>query len=204
MLLLAIVDARGRFMYANVGSPGSCGDSGVWNRSRFKRKRVDAKGLLRTPAVPVTCTDAGTELTQTIMPFLVGDGAFAPNAHMQKCYPDHDKSYTADVFNRALCDTRKVVEMAFGRLKMKWQFCHNNVWHNDPVFVRLCIMVCCCLHNFCMEQSVTHDDELLATHVEYTLNEAARNGNAGAVGGADAQGTESSEQIRDFLAAVLG
>ena len=50
MLLLAIVDATGKFTYANVGSPGNCGDLGVWNRSRFRRKRVNEQSLLRVCA----------------------------------------------------------------------------------------------------------------------------------------------------------
>lgn len=60
-----------------------------------------------------------------------------------------------------LCDTRKVFEQAFGRLTMKWQLCHNNTWHNEPRFVSKCIAVCCCLHDFCMDQDVTFDEELV-------------------------------------------
>jgi hypothetical protein len=46
MLLLAIVDACGRFTFASVGAPGSVGDAAVWNRSRFKTEDIMENGLL--------------------------------------------------------------------------------------------------------------------------------------------------------------
>ena len=47
---------------------------------------------------------------------------------------------------------------------------------------------------------MTYNDDLLAAHVECSLDQAARNGEVdGGADGAEAQGAESSEQIRDLL-----
>jgi hypothetical protein len=47
ILVLACVDARGRFTYVSAGEPGSVGDAAAWNRSSLKRK---CEQLLAMPA----------------------------------------------------------------------------------------------------------------------------------------------------------
>jgi hypothetical protein len=135
MLLLAIVDARARIPQAHFGAPGCCRDAGVWNHSHFTMYKLERGGLLRTPAAVLSVRWAGQTVEKVIQPFLVGDGAFEPSTHMQKCYPDCDGFLPAHVFNRVLCDTRKVVEMAVSRLNKKWRSCHKDVCHNDVHFV---------------------------------------------------------------------
>lgn len=65
----------------------------------------------------------------TVKPFFVGDGAFTFTRYMMKCFPEDQErtSRIVQTWNRLLCDTRKVVEQSFGRLKMKWQFCLDNM-----------------------------------------------------------------------------
>lgn len=49
MLLLAIVDARGKFLWVNAGAPGSQGDAGVWQHDQFRTEGIEKYGLMDTP-----------------------------------------------------------------------------------------------------------------------------------------------------------
>jgi hypothetical protein len=80
---------------------------------------LERDDLLHSPAVVLSVQWAGQTVGKVIQPFLVRNGALAPSTHLQKCYPDGDESLTTRMFNRALCDTSKVVELALSRLKMK-------------------------------------------------------------------------------------
>lgn len=147
-LLVWIVDARGRALYITAGHPGSCSDAGVWGRDKLNKLCED--GLLSTPVKQLVIDAGGANPSMIISPYLVGDGAFRPKAYMMKCYPDSNTRKKA-VFNQAVCDVRKVVEQAIGRLKMCWQFCHRNLFHGDVEFVKRCIEACVALHNHRMD-----------------------------------------------------
>lgn len=168
MLLLAIVDARGRFLWVNAGAPGSQGDAGVWQRDVFRTEAIEKHGLMDTPKAWLHNPSNQEQPWLEVSPFFVGDGAFAFTRYMMKCFPETQEAFSQIVqtWNRLLCDTRKVVEQAFGRLKMKWQFCFSNVWQNEPAYVRSCILVCCALHNFCMDQRVDYDQQILNRMVD--------------------------------------
>eukprot|EP00892_Ulva_mutabilis_P001575 jgi/Ulvmu1/11418/UM075_0080.1 len=204
MLLLAIVNARGKFMYCNVGAPGCVGDASAWNRCALS-KAIDHEGWLNTPTQNLSVDVAGLRVERIVKP-LVGDGAFRPSVHMLKCYPASVQDHVSLNFDTALCDTRKVVEQAFGSLKMKWQFCHDNKWHNGPQFVRQCICVCCCLHNFCMDQDVTFDDGLISQHLQ-ALRKCVDGANLGQGGESLVAGPAEADArgsgLCDFLASYI-
>jgi hypothetical protein len=126
-----------------------------------------------------------------VKPYIVGDGAFALSDYMLKCYDVENLRRCAE-FNCRLCDTCKLVECAFGRLKMKWQFCHGNEWHNDPTFVSECIQACVCLHNFLIDERESFDDELLDRFLAEIRNEADPHV-------AEPEGNDANQSVRDFL-----
>jgi hypothetical protein len=95
---------------------------------------------------------------------------------------------------------RKDVEQAISRLKMCWQFCHNNVWHGDTEFVKSCIEACAGLHNFRMNYNVSLDDEIVA---EFVPKEVSGTMHGAAQDVADVAATRhqqaQAQQIRDYL-----
>jgi hypothetical protein len=201
MLLVWIVDARGRALYATTGDPGSTSDAGVWGRDALRNELQ--RGRLSSPQKELVVKVAGEEQKMSISPYLVGDGAFVLQPYMMKCYP-HDNTHAERVFNQAVCDVRKVVEQAIGRLKMCWQFCHKNVWHGDTKFVKACIEACVGLHNFRMDYNVSLDDEIVAEFVRKEVSTTAPGAAQDVADQAEApQQQARAQQIRDFLATYL-
>lgn len=197
-LLVWIVDARGRALYFSAGHPGSSSDAGVWARDCL-RQRCE-QGILSTPKKEVVVHTAGVERRMHIGPYFVGDGAFPLRPYMMKCYGE-DNTRAKREFNQAVCDVRKVVEQAIGRLKMCWQFCHKNVWMGDPGFVKRCIEACVALHNFRMDYDLSCDDEIVAAFVRDELEVVAAGGEHDE---ADATPvTSEGEHVRNMLASWL-
>lgn len=195
-LLVWIVDARGRALYASAGHPGSCNDAGVWGRDALRSQCEE--GILSTPQKELVIDVGGADRKLTVGPYFVGDGAFKTETYMMQCYPD-DNTHAKRVYNQAVCDVRKVVEQAIGRLKMCWQFCHKNMFHGDTEFVRSCIEACVGLHNFRMDYNLDCDDEIVAEFVRKELG----GGGGMVVNAVDAADAPGGVEMRDFLAAYL-
>ena len=157
-LLLAICDAKGRFLYVNVGAPGSVGDARLWARSDLC-SRIEG-GMLDIAGVELS----DGEETRMIRPVLVGDAAFPLGPHMMKIYdepgPNGMPEFRASgkaTFNRCVINCRREIERTFGRLKGRWAFCRRNTFVQSPQFVRSAVRVCCALHNFIEERHVDYD-----------------------------------------------
>jgi DDE superfamily endonuclease len=102
MLLLAIVDSQGRFLWTSSGSPGSHNDAGVWARCPLRNENIVKDGLLRRPEVQLQLANGEA---MRVKPFLVGDGAFVLSAYMMKCY-DNDTPWSRRISATAfaMCD----------------------------------------------------------------------------------------------------
>ena len=183
-LLLSIVDSDGLFLYASAGAPGAMGDAGLW-------ANAELKALIDGGLVPYGETlEVGNE-QMFVQGYLVGDAAFGLSKTMQKCYDGSPEEQTAQgQFNRAIINSRRAVECAFGRLKTRWAFCARNAFWNNPTFTRDAVHVCVGLHNF-LERRGNHLQEY--AHVQ-----------ANELGQHDIELGEAQAQVggdlRDFLA----
>ena len=157
ILVLACVDARGLFTYVNAGSPGSCGDAAVFNTSNLLKK-VKRRKWLGTHAAVIN----GME----VLPYLVGDSAFALSSCLLKCYAEGQNAAHQLSFNFRLIRTRRVVEQAFGRLKGRFRVLVTS-GISDPTFAADIAMVCCAIHNVCERWFCSFDNTWL---IEPNLN----------------------------------
>ena len=80
--------------------------------------------------------------------FIVADSAFSLSSTCMKCYEVGQPAYRCS-FNYSLIRTRRVVELAFGRLKGRWKIVDGKCSLKDPVFVRQVAVMCFALHNMC-------------------------------------------------------
>lgn len=106
VVLLGISDANLKFLYVNIGVPGSNNDASIWNNSDFKE--AHDRGNIQFPAVP-----------RGRIPFhLLGDDAFGMTSSLMKPYPRSctTLSNSEKVFNYRFSRGRRVVENAFGLL----------------------------------------------------------------------------------------
>jgi hypothetical protein len=141
ILCLAVVDAVGRFTFVDVGRPASVGDAFAFQASDLKTCLDD--GSVLPP-------NAGEEINGVhVRPYLLGDAAFPHAPYLMKCYANDPREESAEgKFNRAVINGRRVVEMAFGRLKARWRVLKKTE-HSDPQFMAKVTTVCCALHNYC-------------------------------------------------------
>jgi hypothetical protein len=103
-LLLACVDANGRFTWIKNGIPGSTGDAASFNSS-------DLDSHLRChlhQMYPVTVLKDAEGGTVNIQPYVLADSAFRLSRHTQKCYdPPFADVGAAIEYNKAVTSTRR-------------------------------------------------------------------------------------------------
>ncbi len=115
LVLMAVVDARYRFIWYSVGAPGSCSDAQIWNNCDFRAQLED--GSLDTPpAAPLPFDD-------TPVPYhIIGDAAFALHTTLMKPYGSRHQSHEVAVLNYRISRPRNCVEDTFGMLTRRFQF----------------------------------------------------------------------------------
>lgn len=118
IILLGLVDANYKFIWANVGSPGSESDCGVFNESNLEPAlREGTLGLPDPAPLPGDNRD--------IPYYLVGDDAFPLRRYMIKPYAQRYLDHGQDIFNYRCSRGRRVVENAFGILSARWRCLHT-------------------------------------------------------------------------------
>ncbi|RCN38551.1 transposase, IS4 family [Ancylostoma caninum] len=126
--MIAVVDARGRFLYINCRVPGSCHDSSIWRRSQASRIFESGRA---TPGYR-----------------LLGDAGFANSASIVTPYrrmaAERDERKAR--FNLEHAEGRVVVEQAFGALKRRFGILEN-IARIEPPKVQQVIQACAILYN---------------------------------------------------------
>jgi len=139
IVLLGLVDSDYKFLWANVGAPGSYSDCGVFNRSALEPAlREGTLGLPRPSPLPHD--DRPTPY------FLVGDDAFPLREYMVKPYPNAVLTHDQRIFNYRCSRARRVVENAFGILAARFRCLHTPMEVTPPHAVSI-TKACVVLHN---------------------------------------------------------
>lgn len=134
-------------MYINVGSPGRCNDSTIFENSQL-RKYLEHCPLLNEYSKQLNGID--------IPVLIIGDSAFRLSKSVMKPYPFHyEKDERTRNFNYYLSKARRVVENAFGHLKIRFRRIGKGI-DNDVDNANAIIKACCVLHNFLNE----HNDNI--------------------------------------------
>lgn len=139
IVLMGLVDANYKFIWVNVGAPGSCSDAQIWNQSDLRQYIIDE--IIHIPAADCLPND-----DHDIPYFIVGDDAFALRSWLMKPFSRRNMSLEERIFNYRLSRSRRVVENAFGILANRFQ-CLLSTLKQDPCNVESIILSCVCLHN---------------------------------------------------------
>lgn len=154
IILLALVDAKYRFLYVDVGANGRAGDAGVFRDSALAHalehntlKIPDDKPLPgRTKNVPF---------------FIVGDDAFPLKPYLMKPYPfrkvmnnlhdgaEEDERRKQRIFDYRLSRARRLSENAFGVLATRFQVFYTAM-RLSPENATKVTLAAIALHNFLM------------------------------------------------------
>lgn len=149
-VLLALVDHKYRFMYINVGSPGHCNDSDIYEKSLLK-PYIETSELFEANARKI----GGIKVPV----ILIGDSSFKISTRIMKPY---SVSVTGNlkqmVFNYHIAKTRRVAEDAFRHLKARFGRIGEGLdsRHDNTNAIIKC---CCVLHNFLIEHNNTFEDD---------------------------------------------
>lgn len=190
LILLALVDGNYKFLWADVGNPGSSSDAQVFTHSPLRRGLEN--GTLGLPD-----DDRDTPY------FLIGDDAFPLRTWMQKPYSNREQTDEERIFNYRLSRARRVVENSFGILAHRWR-CLLSTLQLDPEKARTVIMACMCLHNLMRDRfpglqniDVDHEDEL-GNHIPGAWRNAAVLQDVERVGGGY-QANKEGKKLRTYL-----
>ena len=172
IVLMALVDAEYRFIWASVGAPGNTHDSTLMQSTELW-DRIVAGNVIPNIVQQIENVD---------IPLLIlGDGAFPLRTWIMKPHGDavlpEDKRY----FNYRHSRTRLVTEGAFGRFKSRFRVLFRKCESNKET-VKLYGLASVVLHNLCIELG-----DLVPRKFDLTLNHAANK-------------RLSPEEVRDVLA----
>ncbi|KAL3260850.1 hypothetical protein MRX96_046219 [Rhipicephalus microplus] len=139
IILLALVDHKYRFRFINVGAPGRCHNSHVYQMSSLS-------GMVQGPLLKAPVVTIGGV---AVPPLVLCDQAFPLTPNLIKPF-GHNTPLSAEQknFNYHISRVIPVVENAFGRLKARFHFTSKRM-ECDIANARLVIRACCVLNNIC-------------------------------------------------------
>lgn len=149
MVLLAIVDAKYRFIMCDFGTNGRVSDGGVLQNTVFYKKLE--KNLLKIPV------EEKINNSLKVLPYVfVTDDAFPLRCDMMKPFRQADlNSQDRKIFNYRLSRARRIVENAFGILAARFRIFHTQI-NIEPNNIESVVMASCALHNFLIAHSRNH------------------------------------------------
>lgn len=143
IVLLALVDARYRFTYVDIGCQGRISDGGVFAHSTLY-KILTEENTLNIPA-PIVLPGR-----MRPMPYVVvADDAFPLKPNILKPYCGvQPKGSRQRIFNYRLSRARRIVENSFGILGAVFRVLRAPIALQNVENVIKVVKACCVLHNF--------------------------------------------------------
>lgn len=134
--LPAVVDARGRFTFVDVGCAGSMADTTVLRSSMLASEQVQMVRMQQSPPIPFGY-------------FLLADAGFATMPWVVQNYTDVQctASLGCRKFNHCIARGRGIVERAYGQLKMRFKRLGGRTSYDRKEQVVRYVRACCALHN---------------------------------------------------------
>ena len=139
IILLALVDADYKIIWADVGTPGATSDAAVFNNSDLK-DAVESEDLDLPEPEPLQGDN------EDISYFFIADDAFALKTWLMKPFAKRNLTREERIFNYRLSRARRVVENAFGILANRFQVFLTTMRQQSHTVRTICL-ACICLHN---------------------------------------------------------
>ena len=146
--LLALVDAKYRFLYEDVGGEGRMSDSGQWQHSKLRQRiEKDRLGIPSADNLPQS---------ETKFPYvIVGDATFPLDMHLMKPFNRRDLTHSQRIFNYRLSGARRCSEKVFGILDSRFRLFQRDIDAQPENAIKF-VLVGVCLHNFLREKCTSH------------------------------------------------
>ncbi|XP_061716935.1 uncharacterized protein LOC133524806 [Cydia pomonella] len=147
MVLLAIVDAKYRFLLVDFGTNGRVSDGGVLLNTKFYEK-LERKTL----NIPTA-----ERLHPRILPYVfVADDAFPLRKDMIKPFRQNDlDSRIKKIYNYQTSRARRIVENAFGIIAARFRI-YRTQMNLSPETIGSVVRATCALHNYLTSSSLSY------------------------------------------------
>lgn len=145
--MMAVVDAKYRFLYVTVGAQGSANDASVFSESKFGEALYHSANPLSLPD-PKVIPNTDIEIPM----FFVADEAYPLKTFLMKPFSARGLSQSERIFNYRLSRARRVVENAFGILANRFRILRGQM-QLQPDTACVVVLACCALHNFLRRNS---------------------------------------------------
>ncbi|CAN7946872.1 unnamed protein product, partial [Ixodes pacificus] len=140
IVLMALVDADLKFLYADVGRNGRMNDSGVWAATSL-RAHID-RGSAGFPE------PAQLPNSSKVAPFvIIGDEGFGLKPYLLRPFPAAELKDPETMFNYRLSRGRRIVENSFGILRNRFQV-YGHPLRQKPHRAVKVVKATIALHNF--------------------------------------------------------
>ena len=139
IVLLALVDADYKFIWADIGANGAASDAQIFGDSELKE--AIENGTIGFPVADHLPND-----DQDTPYFIIGDDAFALRTWLMKPFGGRNLQLPERIFNYRLSRARRIVENAFGILGNRFR-CLLTTMCLEPANVTTVVLACICLHN---------------------------------------------------------
>ena len=145
IVLLALMDANCKFIYADVGCNGRMSDGGVFRNSTLSK--AISTNILNIPE-PRTLDDGEIEAPYVI----VADDAFPLMENLMKPYHFRGLCKEQRICNYHLSRARRIVENVFGVLANRFRIFLSPILLS-PDNVEILTLACCTLHSFLRDKA---------------------------------------------------
>ena len=173
IVLMAICDAKSKFVVIDVGAFGSSSDGGILQDSTFfqllRTKKLNLPGPAKIP-------DTNIEVPYVF----VGDEAFPLLENLMRPFPRRNLSGEKRIFNCRLSRARKQIECAFGLLSSMWRILRKPI-EVQVDFATDIVKATCILHNYIqnrdperIQEIGTIDDDTDSPLISSTARSAGR------------------------------
>ena len=159
IVLMAMVDANLRFIWASCGFPGNSHDSTIF-QSTQKYSNIVSGDVL-----PEVIQYVDGDVNYPVPPIVLGDSAFPLQTWLLKPYGDAVPSKKQRYFNYRLSRARIVSECPFGQLKGRFRILHRRCESSNDIH-KIVALACVLLHNICIAKG-----DLIPTKSDLSLDE---------------------------------
>jgi hypothetical protein len=162
VVLMALVDAKYRFLAIDVGGYGRNSDGGIFGDSIMGRALESGKFYM----------PADTPLPNDDKPMphvILADEAFPLKDYLMRPFPQTRNDAGAKIFNYRLSRARRMVESTFGILAARWRIYQRRL-QLSPENLERVIRTTCVLHNYCQYEKDEHGTFRNAPELDADMN----------------------------------
>lgn len=149
VVLLAVADAKYRFIYVDVGVNGRISDGGVYRISSLAS--AIARNSLNFPPMK-KLSNRGMNVSYVF----VADDAFPLTPRIMKPYPQRGLDCEKSTFNYRLSRARRVVENAFGIMSSRFRVFLNTI-ALSPEKADTIVLAATALHNLLITSDISRE-----------------------------------------------